>query len=444
MTALYSRFLVFPECVGVPILRGLFTGLAVLALAVMLLLAINLKDPYLFAYRHYETPLLLLVSGALLLVFLLFSRGYRRLLLAGLATLVLAVTAWGECSFRQQKASVLAGGADTQRLGQHFIVGYQPLEEVLPLVRGGLVGGVYISQRNVRGKTLDELRREIASLQQARQAAGLPPLIVAADQEGGIVSHLSPPLERMPALSTLVEGIESAPERLAAAETQGWEQGRSLAEVGITLNLSPVVDLGLQGQPDQLDRLSRIGERAISDDPHKVSAVALAYVQGLQAAGVRGVLKHFPGLGRIDRDTHHFSAGVDVAREALEAHDWLPFREVVRNSDALLMLGHVTLDRVDREYPVSFSPLVARQIIREGWQHDGVLMTDDLNMRPAYRHGWCTIVLGALNGGIDLLLISYDYEQFYRARYCADQAYRKGLLDEEMLKASDARLQRLH
>ncbi|WP_456654676.1 hypothetical protein [Bradyrhizobium sp. JR3.5] len=86
-------------------------------------------------------------------------------------------------------------------LGQHFIIGYRSFDEVAPLVEKGFVAGIYVTRRNVAGRTAGALKAEIATLQARRRAAGLPPLVVATDQDGGIVSHLALPLTRLPALA---------------------------------------------------------------------------------------------------------------------------------------------------------------------------------------------------------------------------------------------------
>src|SRR5205823_5709256 len=107
-------------------------------------------------------------------------------------------------SFELRKRNVLqTDAALAYSLGQHFIVGYSSFSEVAVLAEKGLIAGIYITKHNVGTPTAETLKAEISALQDKRRDAGLPPLTVAADQEGGIVSHLSPPLTKLPALSTL-------------------------------------------------------------------------------------------------------------------------------------------------------------------------------------------------------------------------------------------------
>ncbi|HBY28149.1 MAG TPA: beta-hexosaminidase, partial [Bradyrhizobium sp.] len=144
-----------------------------------------------------------------------------------------------------------------------------------------------------------------------------------------------------PALASLAELAPD--ERKAKAEEFGRIHGRELASLGINLNFAPVLDLRPEAKRNQLDFNTLTNQRAISDDPAKVSAVAGAYIHGLESAGVSATVKHFPGLGRVRADTHHFDADLDTPVGELEATDWRPFRDVLSTSGARLMVGHVAV-----------------------------------------------------------------------------------------------------
>jgi beta-N-acetylhexosaminidase len=185
-----------------------------------------------------------------------------------------------------------------------------------------------------------------------------------------------------------------------------------------------------------------IGQRAIASDPATVSAIALPYIRGLEASGVGAVVKHFPGLGRVSADTHHFNADLDTPIEELEASDWRPFKDVLSGSKAQLMVGHVTLTAIDPDRPASHSRRVVDGIIRKQWHYQGIVITDDLVMGAIYQHDVCTAVVEALNAGVDLLLVAYDGAQFYRLFACATKASGEGRIDSAALRESDARLRR--
>jgi beta-N-acetylhexosaminidase len=153
-------------------------------------------------------------------------------------------------------------------------------------------------------------------------------------------------------------------------------------------------------------------------------------------------VKHFPGLGRVRADTHHFSADLDTPLAVLEASDWRPFRDVLAETTAQLMIGHVTLTAVDPDRPASHSKRVVNGIIRQKWNYQGVIITDDLVMGAIYGHNVCTAVVEALNASVDLLLVAYDGSQFYRIFGCATDALSQGKLDRAILSDSEIRLRR--
>jgi beta-N-acetylhexosaminidase len=408
----------------------------------LLVMSANLNDPYLIMLRGFGSAGLL-VACLVVLGVLIYrgapGRGMFGTLLVLLWCLPPLAMAAAKITFEARKQAVLrAEGAEVKDLGQHFITGYTSFANVAPLAEKGLIGGIYISHHNIEGRTAAALKSEIASLQELRRNAGLTPLIVAADQEGGIVSHLSPQLTSLPALSTLVD---LPPDRRARMAGEfGRTHGRELADLGVTLNFAPVVDLRRSQGRNPFDFNSLISRRAISDDPATVAEIAAAYVGGLEASGVGATVKHFPGMGRVQADTHHFRASLDTSLPELEASDWIPFREVLTRSNAVLMVGHVAVTAIDPARPASHAKGVIDGLIRKKWDFQGLIVTDDLVMGAISQHGVCAAVVEALNAGVDLLLVAYDGMQYYRMFDCALGAFARGGLDSTMLRDSDARL----
>lgn len=405
--------------------------------------AANKNDPYLLVLRCAGN--IVLVVASVLIVIVLLRRGRWRStagkLLVMLWCLPPLLMSAAHVRFELRKHDVLAASpAEARQLGPHFMVGYSSFPEVARLAEQGLIGGVYVTRHNIRGRTVEALRAEIAALQDKRRAAGLPPLVVAADQEGGIVGHLAPPLTKVPALATLA-GL-APDQQQEKAEEFGRIHGRELAGLGVNLNLAPVLDLKPPPRRNRLDFHTLIGQRAIATDPAVVSTIVSAYVRGLEESGVGATLKHFPGIGRVHDDTHHFSANLDTPVTELEATDWLPFRQVLSHSRSALMVGHVTLTAVDPDRAASHSKRVVQGIIRDKWSYQGVVMTDDLVMGAIYQNDVCKAVVEAINAGVDLLLVAYDGVQFYRVFACALDGSRLGKLDAAMLRASEARLER--
>ncbi|WP_400770783.1 glycoside hydrolase family 3 N-terminal domain-containing protein [Methylosinus sporium] len=325
-----------------------------------------------------------------------------------------------------------------QRYGQHFIVGYESVGDVASLAARGLIGGIFVTHRNAAGWSLEQLRDEIAHLQRLRRDAGLPPLIVAADQEGGIVSHLSPPLPVHAPLSDLA-GLPPDVRRTKARE-MGAELGAELVDLGVTLDFAPVVDLRFERPAASTDNGSRIARRAIDSDPAVVTEIATAFIQGLQTKGVSATLKHFPGLGRVQEDTHAERARLATRADDLARSDWAPFREILRQSPALVMASHAIIDAIDPLHPASQSKAAISGLLRGEWGFEGLVVTDDLDMGAVYRHDICSGVVASLNAGVDLLLVSYDGRQYYPLMECVLAADAKGQIERQMLAGSDARL----
>ena len=404
-----------------------------------------LPDPHLLPVRYWAESGLM-VLALLGIVATAWSRViWQRRLIVLLWLIVISLAVLSATAISRQRVAVLQAYADDPalmaKLGQHLVVGYDQLATVRDLARRGLIGGVFVTQRNAAGKSVEQLRAELALLQHERRLAKLPPLLIATDQEGGPVSRLSPPLAQQAALSSVLADNLSAAEIELRATHYGAQQGRALAALGVNTNFSPVVDLKPSAAPGMLDVHTRIAERAIDADPQRVALVALAYSRALLAQGVMPTLKHFPGLGRVTTDTHHFNADLNTPVSALATHDWLPFRSVLDQTPAMLMVGHVRVNALDATRPASLSRPVLNDLLRQQWGFQGVLISDDLSMAPIYRHGLCRASVEALNAGMDLLLLSYDWQKYYAVMNCLQQAAHAGRLQK--LEQSRQRLQSL-
>lgn len=418
--------------------------------AALVAFALYWRSPIFASARTLALMAFLLLVAALIGLEIVLWRLTRQSRVAALlsgaalvmATAALTVTLFYEAQFRWLRHQVLKADAQAvERIGRHFIVGYRDFSELRELVERRAVAGIFVTAHNVRGLDAQAIRRDIAFLQSIRARQGLPPLLVATDQEGGGVSRMSPPLERSTTLGEIVRSHHDASERLIAVRQYAAKQGKALANLGFNLNFAPVVDLN-HSVVNPNDRYTRIGERAISADPKVVTVVAGEYCDALKQAGVHCTLKHFPGLGRVTEDTHTESADLATDVETLAATDWVPFRELMPTSGIFTMLAHARLTAVDREMPASFSAPVISGLLRGEWKHDGVLVTDDFSMGAAYSSpgGLAAAGVSALNAGVDLILISYDPDLFYPVMDALIRAEADGRLQKALLERSDRRL----
>jgi beta-N-acetylhexosaminidase len=330
-----------------------------------------------------------------------------------------------------------------EKLGRHVLIGYRDSSMLDALIERRATAGVFLSALNVQGKSIATIGQEIAGLQEIRRQQKLDPLWIATDQEGGAVSRASPPLARMPALAEIVALHRDRAERQLAVAQYAARQGRELASLGVNLNFAPVVDLN-HGVVNPDDRLTRIASRAISGDPAVVTEVARLYCATLMMTRVHCTLKHFPGLGRVFADTHMVVAELAAGVSELEGSDWMPFRQLMSEDGVFTMLAHARLMALDPDRPASFSGAVVTGLLREKWKHDGILVTDDFSMGAVTlsREGAAGGAVAALNAGVDLIVVSYDPDQYFYVLDALLKAERDGRLDGKALAASEARLQR--
>ena len=424
-------------------------GLLRLVIAFALLAAaLDWRSPLLASYRTSALAGLIVAPASMIAVEVwlrrrnaIAPRWWLSASIVLVAAVALVIMLAIEGHFRWQRTTVLAADpAELERLGQHLMVGYRDRAELLLLLERQAIGGVFVSARNVEGRSSDALRNEIASWQELRRRQGLPPLLIASDQEGGSVSRLSPPLPRQPPLAGVTAHADES-SRNAAAHDYGMIQGRALASLGVNINFAPVVDIDRR-LTNPGDRHTRISQRAISNDPTVVTAVARHYCRGLAAAGVSCTIKHFPGLGDVYEDTHLEAGYLRTPLARLEAADWLPFRTLMAAGGTLTMLSHARLTALDAERPASFSATVVDDLLRRSWRHAGVLVTDDFSMYAVYssRQGIGGASVAALAAGVDLILIAYDPALYYPAMTALLEGARAGALPPAVLAASVRRL----
>ncbi|MBA2125542.1 glycoside hydrolase [Hyphomicrobium methylovorum] len=321
--------------------------------------------------------------------------------------------------------------ARLERLGRRLMVGFESFAEVRTLVEKRAVAGIFITDHNVRGRKAADIAKDIRDLQDIRKAQGLPRLLVAADQEGGYVSRLSPPLKLQPSLGTLVGKLKKGEDLETAVRDYAETQGQELERLGVTMNFGPVVDLRL-GPASRKDGETRLYWRAISADPYVVADVAGWYCDTLTKYNIICTLKHFPGLGRVPRDTHVDAADVTAKEAQLELTDWVPFRRLMGQPGVATMVGHVRVKAIDGTTPASFSDTVINSVLRPSDKKDALLVTDDFSMGAVTKspEGLGGAVVKAVNAGIDLVLISYTQRHYDVAMSALIEADTKGEINE--------------
>jgi beta-N-acetylhexosaminidase len=206
-----------------------------------------------------------------------------------------------------------------------------------------------------------------------RAIHGRERLLVSIDQEGGRVARLRPPhWSPYPAGQAFDALYQIAPaSAIEAARANATAMALELAAMGITVDYHPPLDLRVPGAHDV------IGDRALGSDPMQVAALGRAILEGLAAGGVTGCIKHMPGHGRTEVDTHKSMPTVTASAEDLE-DDLAPFRTL--NHALIGMTGHLLFTAWDAVNPATLSPTIIADVIRGQIGFDGLLLTDDIDM----------------------------------------------------------------
>ncbi|HSP36798.1 MAG TPA: glycoside hydrolase family 3 N-terminal domain-containing protein [Frankiaceae bacterium] len=281
------------------------------------------------------------------------------------------------------------------------------------------VGGVLLTQRNVRSP------EQVSALTSALRKRSARPLYITTDEEGGQVSTFRPLLGTSSSAYSVGGGD---PARLFA---RGQLLGTFLRGLGVSGDLAPVADV-------TTGSASAIGSRSFSADPATASSDALAVARGLAASGVTPTLKHFPGLGRPESDTHTEVTVVDAARADLESTDLAPFHTAIGQGVPVVMVSHASYPSLGITGPASLSPTSYALLRKLGFQ--GVAMTDSLGMGAVnLRYDYPEAAVQALRAGADALLFT-DGTQAKRMRDALVSAVQHGRLSAARLDDAAARV----
>ncbi len=321
-----------------------------------------------------------------------------------------------------------------QRIGQLFLLGLandQLGAAETSAIGSQHFGSVWFVERSGAGVAAI---RSVADAVQALAAADTTANVrffVAANQEGGLIQSLSGP-----GFATIPSALDQSVIDPASLRAQATQWGRELVNAGVNLNFAPVLDVVPPGADAQNEPIGVL-KRGYGHDPATVSAHGVAFVRGMDDAGVATTAKHFPGLGRVKGNTDFTASVVDTETTTTDAY-LAPFRDAIAGGIPFVMVALATYQKIDPSSLSVFSPVVMRQLLRDSLAFNGVVVSDDLgatvavaNIAPADR------AINFLVAGGDLIISktvapALAMAAAIRSRASTDAAFRSRVDDAAM------------
>jgi len=276
--------------------------------------------------------------------------------------------------------------------------GIELTQEEKELLRHPLVGGVIFFSRNY--ESVEQITDFTRCIYEQN-----PQILTCVDQEGGRVQRFKAGFTRLPPLRPLGDIYDKSPDLgMGAAKAMGWLMASEVAATGVDFSFAPVLDL-------DYGKSEVIGNRAFHRDPHAVSQLARAYIQGLDEAGMASVGKHFPGHGGVKADSHLALPVDERPVSNIMENDVVPFADLISmNILQGVMPAHVVYTAMDKQ-PAGFSKTWIGQVLRTRLGFEGAVFSDDLNMAAAGMAGSYNERANlALHAGCDMVLVCNNRE----------------------------------
>ena len=283
---------------------------------------------------------------------------------------------------------------------------FDPSREEIEFFKTYQPAGITLFRRNIPHPFF-RLKESIQRLQELRDKDN-PPFLISIDQEGGRVARIQKPFPNLGPCLDVMASLSNENSESFMSE-YGYVVGASLLGLGINTNFAPVTDVLTNEKNDA------IGDRVFGRDPESVVKGAGAFLSGMQNAGVFGCLKHFPGQGDADFDTHKDSVEIELDLESLSARELVPFKALCQQSE-MVMISHCIYPALDSK-PAGLSRKVIEGLLRGDLGYSGLVVSDDMNMHaiPQTGESWTDSIIASIESGVDLVLVCRHLERAVKA-----------------------------
>ena len=335
--------------------------------------------------------------------------------------------AQSELSPEQKVDKLVANMSDADKVGQLLMIGIHGTtlnDDAKFMLNEYRVGGIILFDRNMESK--DQVKTLITDINKAGKSAGLTPLFLGIDQEGGAVARMDDKLIKVPP----AEEVGKMPVEQAVSLAK--QSGAELKDLGFNINFAPVADLGLTYG------------RSYSTSPDEVVRYAGAVGKAYDEAGLWYSYKHFPGIGKTDVDLHADTSIVPVSKETLLSEDTKVFIDLIKQSKSntyTIMVSHAMYPQIDPDHPASLSKTIIADWLRKDMGYNGVVVTDDMDMGALAKHyTFGDMAVQSILAGSDILLVCHEYEHMQEAYNGLMKAVKDGRISKERLDESVKRI----
>ena len=335
--------------------------------------------------------------------------------------------AQSELAPEEKVDKLVANMSDADKVGQLLMIGIHGKtlnDDAKFMLNEYRVGGIILFDRNMESK--DQVKSLIADINKTSKSAGLTPLFIGIDQEGGAVARMEDQLIKVPPAEEL--GKEPIEQAVSLAKQSGTE----LKDLGFNINFAPVADLGLTYG------------RSFSTNPDDVVRYASAVGKAYDEAGLWYSYKHFPGIGKTDVDLHADTSVVPVSKETLLNEDTKVFVDLIKQSKPntyAIMVSHAMYPQIDADHPSSLSKAIITDWLRKDMGYNGVVVTDDMDMGALAKHyTFGDMAVQSILAGSDILLVCHEYEHMQEAYNGLMKAVKDGRISKERLDESVKRI----
>lgn len=335
--------------------------------------------------------------------------------------------AQSELSPEEKVDKLVANMSDADKVGQLMMIGIHGKtlnDDAKFMLNEYRVGGIILFDRNMESK--NQVKSLITDINKTGKSAGLTPLFIGIDQEGGAVARMEDQLIKVPPAEEL--GKEPIEQAVSLAKQSGTE----LKDLGFNINFAPVADLGLTYG------------RSFSTNPDDVVRYASAVGKAYDEAGLWYSYKHFPGIGKTDVDLHADTSVVPVSKETLLNEDTKVFVDLIKQSKPntyAIMVSHAMYPQIDPDHPSSLSKAIITDWLRKDMGYNGVVVTDDMDMGALAKHyTFGDMAVQSILAGSDILLVCHEYEHMQEAYNGLMKAVKDGRISKERLDESVKRI----